>query len=303
MPPELLAILGTLAYAATNICVRLGVRTTSVLAGLFISLVVGVVITLAVLVFALPSSLTVPGLVFFAISGLLGHGLGRWASMVGIERLGPAAATPLMSSLYPIFAVAAAALTLSERLGVQRVIGVAVVVLGVYLISSQDRAATTPDGPAAGYSPSSMLLYLPAFGFPLAAGVLYGASDVFRKRATEVLPNAPLGALIATSCALIVWTAAWAASDRVRSQVRFGFRHTGWWWFALSGVFSAVAVLVVTKAMELGDVSVVTPIVAAQPLPVLLLSALFLRTNDPFDLRVVVGTLCILAGTIAISTD
>jgi drug/metabolite transporter (DMT)-like permease len=302
MSAEFLAIVGSLAYAATNICIRVGVRTTNVVTGLLITLVVGVAITFGVLLFDLPEAVSWPGVLLFAISGLFGPGLGRAASIIGIERLGAAAATPLVMSLYPIFAVAAAVLTLSETLGWQRVAGVVVVVLGVWFISARKDAATASAPEVAGGPHLRPLLRLPAVAFPLAGGFFYGASDVFRKGAADLLPNAVLGALIATACALLVWLGTWAASGRIRSQVRLGFSRGGWW-FALSGVFSAVAVLAVTRALQLGDVSVVTPIVAAQSLPVLLLSAMFLRTSEPIDRTVVVGAISIVLGTIAISTD
>jgi drug/metabolite transporter, DME family len=302
MSPVLLAIVGSLAYAAANICIRVGVRTTNVVTGLMITLVVGVAITFGVLLFDLPEAVSLPGVLLFAISGLFGPGLGRAASFIGIERLGAAAATPLVMSLYPIFAVAAAVLTLSETLGWQRVVGVVVVAVGVWFISARKDAATPSPPEAVGGPHLRRLLRLPAVAFPLAAGVFYGASDVTRKAAADLLPSAVLGALIGTTCALVVWVAAWAASDRMRSEVRLGFERGGWW-FALSGVFSAVAVLAVTKALQLGDVSVVTPIVAAQSLPVLVLAAIFLRTSEPIDRKVVVGAISIVLGTLAISTD
>jgi drug/metabolite transporter (DMT)-like permease len=302
MSPELLAIVGSLAYAATTICIGVGVRTTNVVTGLLITLLVGAAITFGVLLFDLPESISLPGVLLFALSGLLGPGLGRATSIIGIERLGAAVATPLLASLYPILAVAAAVLTLSEAVGLQRIAGVVAVAAGVWFIAGRREAATPALRPPAGAPTLRPALRLPAVAFPLAAGAFYGASDVLRKRATDLLPAAVLGALIGTICALLVWIAAWAASGRIRSQVRLGFTRGGWW-FALSGVFSAVALLAVTRALQLGDVSVVTPIVAAQPLPVLVLTALFWRTSDPIDIKVVAGTIGVVLGTIAISTD
>lgn len=300
MPPEMYAALAALSYAASNICIRLGVRTASVVAGLLISLFVGTVMMLGVLFVDLPQAISFPGVLLFAVSGLLGPGLGRTAAMTGIERLGPALSIPLLSSLYPVFAVAGASVTLREDVGFQRWLGLMVVVLGVWILSMKEAAITVLNGNAAKQAAApSNLGRIPAIAFPLMAGIFYGGSDVFRKAGVDVLPHAVLGALIGTASALTVWTLLALTSGRIKAQLRFG---KGAWWMALSGAFSAAAFISVTRAFEQGDVAVVTPIVAAQPLPVLLLSAIFLRSIDQIDVRIVIGTIGVVGGTLIVST-
>ncbi|MQB00645.1 MAG: EamA family transporter [Actinobacteria bacterium] len=299
MPPEVFAAVAALSYAASNICIRLGVQSTSVVAGLLVSLLSGSLITLIAFLVDLPNSPSLVGVAIFAISGLLGPGLGRAAMISGIERLGPAIAIPVLSSLYPVFAVAGAMITLNEDVSARRFVGLAVVVLGVWILS-QKEASMAPTSLPTGTSTVATPTYrIPAIVIPLAAGVFYGAGDVFRKKAVELLPDAVLGSFIGITAALLVWSAMVALSNHMRALTRFG---KGSWWLALSGAFSAIAVLSVTKAFEEGDVTVVTPIVAAQSLPVLLLSAIFLRRIDHVDFRIALGTICVVGGSVIVSS-
>jgi drug/metabolite transporter (DMT)-like permease len=62
---------------------------------------------------------------------------------------------------------------------------------------------------------------------------------------------------------------------------------------------SALAVTCTIQALRTGDVAVVSPIIAAQPLPALVLSALFLRSLERLDFIVVLGALAIVLGVLA----
>jgi len=54
-------------------------------------------------------------------------------------------------------------------------------------------------------------------------------------------------------------------------------------------------------ALSVGNVVVVSPIVATSPLWIVLGSWLFLRDIERLTLRTILGAVCIVAGTIAIS--
>jgi DME family drug/metabolite transporter len=84
----------------------------------------------------------------------------------------------------------------------------------------------------------------------------------------------------------------------VRRKVRFGRSA---WWFSAGGVLAALAVLSQFHALDRGEVSVVSPIVAAQPVAVIVLSAVLLRELDPLTGRRILGALVAVAGTILVS--
>lgn len=54
-------------------------------------------------------------------------------------------------------------------------------------------------------------------------------------------------------------------------------------------------------ALSVGSVVVISPIVATSPLWILLGTWLFLRGIEALSLRTIIGAICVVAGTIAIS--
>lgn len=71
--------------------------------------------------------------------------------------------------------------------------------------------------------------------------------------------------------------------------------------FLLAGIFETLGILLVILALSVGQVVVVSPIVATSPLWILLGTWLFLQGIERLTLRTVVGAIAVVAGTIAIS--
>jgi len=130
------------------------------------------------------------------------------------------------------------------------------------------------------------------------AGLAYGASDLMRKQGLILFPTPAIGATLSVATSFLVWLALAATAPRVRSQL-LGGRRAGW--FALGGVFTAFAQLAQFSALSAGDVSVVNPIVNAQPLAVIALSAVILRRLEQLAVRHLRAAALIVAGTILLS--
>ena len=71
--------------------------------------------------------------------------------------------------------------------------------------------------------------------------------------------------------------------------------------FLAAGLFETLGILLVIIALSVGQVVLVSPIVATGPMWVLLGTWLFLRGIERINLRTVLGTASVIAGTIAIS--
>jgi drug/metabolite transporter (DMT)-like permease len=110
-----LSLVAAVAIAVQSLTVRLGTREYSVNA--VITLVFLVNLAVLVPLAALPAVRRPPistrAIVAFALAGLLGSLLARWAYFEGIDRLGSSRAEPL-KALLPIFALIAAVLALGE---------------------------------------------------------------------------------------------------------------------------------------------------------------------------------------------
>jgi uncharacterized membrane protein len=105
--------------------------------------------------------------------------------------------------------------------------------------------------------------------------------------------------MVSTGAGLFAWLVIVAAVPSVRAGVRFGPRA---WWLVLAGVLIGFAILSVYNAFRRGEVSIVTPINAVQPLLVLLLSSLFLRDLEQIRPMTVISGVAIVIGVILVSS-
>jgi uncharacterized membrane protein len=71
--------------------------------------------------------------------------------------------------------------------------------------------------------------------------------------------------------------------------------------FVIAGSFETLGILLGILALSIGQVVVVSPIIATSPLWIVLGSWLFLRDIERLTARTVLGAACVVAGTIAIS--
>jgi DME family drug/metabolite transporter len=206
---------------------------------------------------------------------------------------------PIQGSLYPISATLIAVVVLGQGVGPQEIVGLVVVVAGVWLLSRkqstvEESSRARPDGELVPVPRRA----IPPIAFPLLAGFCYGLSDVARARAVDAWAEPVAGALIGTLTGLALWGTAAVSVPRLRAGLRFG---RGVRWFAASGILSGLAVVCTIQALRTGDVAIVSPIIAAQPLPVLVLSALFLRRLERLDPIVVLGGVAVMLGVLLIS--
>jgi uncharacterized membrane protein len=70
--------------------------------------------------------------------------------------------------------------------------------------------------------------------------------------------------------------------------------------FIVAGVFETSAVLLMLTAFVNGPVVLVSPIAATSPIWTLLMSVVFLRDLERVNRYAVLGTVCVVAGVIAI---
>lgn len=286
--PVVLALIASLAFALANICVKRGVEDTSVVGGLLVSLGVGAVLGVTITLAHRPPGIGPAGLTAFAAAGVAGPGIGRLASMTGVKRLGPAVSTPILGCVYPTVAVAGGVLLLGERVSAIQIAGVIVIVAGVWVLGSRRSASGVLDRSA-----------VAALLFPAAAGLCYAGADATRKIGLDNIADPLFGSAVGMIAGFAFWMAL-STSPGIRARMRFGPR--GWRWFVASGICSALAVLFLISALEVGKVAVVSPIVAAQPLMIILLTPVMLRGVDRIDRRVVTGGLAVMLGTVLIAT-
>ena len=235
----------------------------------------------AVLVAGPSGPITLHGVLYFVLAGLVGTTAGRLLRFVSIDRVG-AGVTAALTNLHPFISAGLAIVLLGESVTMPIVAGTAVIVAGTGLLSAGGRIL--------GFRPSQLV-------FPFLSAACFGAVAILRKLGLGGA-GPLLGFAINVTTALVAFTAFLAASGRLR-RLRCEPRSLGY--LIGAGVLENVGVLLGIFALRVGSVSVVAPLTGTMPLFVLALSSLFLRDIERITARLVAGTLLIVLGVYLIT--
>jgi drug/metabolite transporter (DMT)-like permease len=222
-------------------------------------------------------------LFLFFITGTLQPVI-RLFTYAGIHHMGASRGTTVRGS-HPLFSVTIAILFLGESANLWILLGTVMIVSGVTLISWQP---APPGGTYRGWH----------IGFPLGAALLAGLSHPIRRHALG-LANEPLFFAATVGLVSLAWMGGYMLSPLCRERPAWHRQAIGP--FLLAGIFETLGILLVILALSVGQVVVVSPIVATSPLWILLGTWLFLQGIERLTLRTVVGAIAVVSGTIAIS--
>jgi drug/metabolite transporter (DMT)-like permease len=298
MPAEAWALFSACCFAGSHVVSKRGLKDTSVTAASLIVLGVSWTIIAIAVLFDPPADVTARAILVFAALGLMVPAVSRWAVLKSVDVLGPSIAIPIQQGLRPLLAVTGAALLLGEDVGLLRGVGVALIIAGGWQLSRrppEDRVGADDTA-----TPRVRRWALRrGIVFPITAAVAYATSDLLvRSTLGDDLAEPTFAAMVSTGSGLLAWMLVVVSIRPMRSSVRFGRAA---WWLVLSGGLIGFAIMGVYQALSRGEVSLVTPINATQPLIVLLLSAFLLRDVERIRLVTVVSATAIVAGAILVS--
>jgi drug/metabolite transporter (DMT)-like permease len=100
-------------------------------------------------------------------------------------------------------------------------------------------------------------------GYPLGAALLAGISHPLRRYALN-LANEPLYLAASIGIVALPWLASYIVLPTKGEQPVWNRRSIGW--FLMAGVFETLGILLVISALSVGQVVIVSPIVATSPL-------------------------------------
>lgn len=285
------ALTAACSFAALAIAVTRGLRRNSLITALLVSLPVGACVTGVFTLFDMPSHVSARAVGIFVAAGIIGEGVGRTSFIAAVSRLGPSIATPIQTATYPIFALLGGVLLFSEAVTGWRVVGAASIAGGIWALLG---GGSSPDAPGSGRAAGRWRW---AYLLPVLGGLAFAGSDLVRKLGVIEAPYPAFGAVVGTASMMVVWALVVFAVPRIRGLATFG---PGWQWFILTGALAGFGVLSVFRALHAGEVSVVGPIIMAQPLIVVLLSAIFLRDIEKLTWRIVSGAALTVLGVILV---
>jgi drug/metabolite transporter (DMT)-like permease len=224
----------------------------------------------------------------FAAVGLIFPALVTFLNFASNRLTGPTVAGTI-SSTTPLFAVLGAILFLGEPLSSASMAGTAAIVLGVVALMA--RGADRPRTWAA------WVILL-----PLAGAAIRGGAQAAVKGGLTLWPDPFVAVLVgySVSCAMIFAANRVSRASTPVPRVSDPLDRHGILWFMAVGICNGLGMLAMYAALNRGQVSVVSPLVATYPLFTLALSALFLR-EEKFGPRVLLGVALTVAGVVVLA--
>lgn len=283
MTPQFLALCTALSYAAANVSVRRGLRHSSAATATLTSLIVHtVVLGSAVMVTGGAPKVVALALGLIAITGILQTGMRLW-HYTGIEKVGTSRAVTLRS-MHPIVSVVIGVTILQEQATQAVLIGTLLVVSGIVMTSWK------VDDQITGFRLWHLL-------FPMATAVITGIVHPIRRYAMSISDEPLFFAAIVGIVSLLCFSSTLTLPS-MRERIVWNPHSLPP--FIAAGVFETSAVLLMLTAFVTGPVVLVSPIAATSPIWTLLMSVVFLRDLERVNRYTVGGTLCVVAGVIAI---
>ncbi|HVO95700.1 MAG TPA: DMT family transporter [Terriglobales bacterium] len=284
IPPQLIALAAALSYATSGISAKRGLRYSTPATVTLVSLLVHALSLWALLLLTSGVPAVPPWALFlFFVTGTLQPVI-RLFTYAGIHHMGASRGTTIRGS-HPFFSVTLAILFLGESPNLWILLGTVMIVSGVTLISWQ------PAPPGGTYRWWHI-------GFPLGAALLAGISHPIRRHALG-LADEPLFFAATVGLVSLFWMGGYMLSPLCRERPiwhRQAIRP-----FLLAGIFETLGILLVIVALSVGQVVVVSPIVATSPLWILLGTSRFLQGIERLTARTIIGAIAVVSGTIAIS--
>lgn len=251
------------------------INGTVSLTGLIVSLIKGTLFTS-----------TLPPILWFALVGLAGPGIGRLTYLTGITRMGLGRSVTITSGT-PLWSTLIAVIVLGETPNGWVVAGTLGIVCGVSILSVQEND-----------SRSFKDWFQGALIFPLISSVAYALPPLFSKYAYAYQQTPEVGIAVAFSAAnvfLIIFRPMIPGDGEVSTN------RTGFFWLLTAAMFSAGSSFLLWTAILIGDVSTTIPLSRTAPIYILILSYFFLKTMETITKKMVLGTLLVVIGGVLIT--
>jgi drug/metabolite transporter (DMT)-like permease len=283
MSAQFFAWLTAFSFAAANVTVGYGMRYSTPLTATFVSLIVHTVVLWAAVLFVTG----IPAVTYLAIGAIFLTGMVqpfmRFFQYKGMEKIGTSRAITLRNS-YPVLSVVLGIAFLGERITFLGAVGTLLIVGGIVLSSWR------LDEQFKNFRWLHVI-------YPLITASLTAVVHPLRRFAV-MQSNEPLffAALVGPFSLLAFGLFYWTPLNRDKLV----WDKRALWPFLLSGLGETLAVVFMLQAFAIGSVVTVSPITATSPIWTALLGAIFLRQLERFTVASILGTLCVVAGVIAI---
>ncbi len=219
----------------------------------------------------------------FVLAGLFAPTFARMLLYRGVDRIGLARSAALLGAA-PLFAVMLAVPILGERPSIVTIMGTFAIVIGVFVLNF----SRAPRGEWTWWVTC----------LPLGAALCFGLRDFLTKKGLGSLPIPLSAAAVTATTSLFVFL---ASSLLSKHRERLVLPKRSFWLFLGSGMFLMFSYICSFFALRSGLVSQVSPLMSVSPLFSIILSYLFLQSEEKVTGMVACGAVLIVAGALSIT--
>jgi uncharacterized membrane protein len=273
----LFAVAAAVGFGVAGVLLKRGLQYTGPLSAAVVSVTVTTAFIWFLTIVSTPLSRVLTWKVWpFLVAGLVAPGFARLLFFVGIDRIGVARAFSVMATA-PLFAVALAIAFLGERPSPLLLVGAVAIATGGVLLARRGHDE-------ARWRRRDMI-------FPALGALGFAVRDNLSRWGLRDYGDT----LVAAATALVTSLAVmWGCAVVQRAQLHLP--PAGLTFFALSGICEGLAYLAMWRALAIGEVSVVSPLVNAHSIVAIVLAAVFLRDLERVTWRIGLAAVLIVAG-------
>jgi DME family drug/metabolite transporter len=225
------------------------------------------------------------GLVLFIIGGVLTPGLVRLFYYSGLKKLGTSVNSSIFS-IYPLYSSILAVFFLNEILSLENWSGIFCIILGSFFVEASSREINRE------HKSSRKGLI-----FPIIGGLTLGVSAIIRKSALNLYDAPVLGIAIGYSFSLLTYALILMLSPPTSEKLSLKQDFRFFW---EAGVGQALSWILTFYALSYEQVSIVTPILAIEPLFVAFFVCLYLRELERVSLKLAASIILIVFGVVLV---
>jgi drug/metabolite transporter (DMT)-like permease len=289
MVPLVLALLSSVAFAASQILIRKNIEDSNYLnTSVTVTIMGNIVLWPLALVFTDFNNLNLEGILLFLIAGFLAPGVARLIYFKGMKTVGISANSTVFST-YPLYTSIIAVSFLGEVLTTENWVGLACTIIGVLFIGK----TLSKNSPTKHATTKGLLI-------PVTGSLLVAISSIIRKEGLNIYNQPFLGVAVGYTASLFFYLMVLGFS-KPDANLQYSKKDLKLFW--KSGVGIAIGWLLSFFALSQEMVSIIVPLLQTELLFIILFSYIFLRKIEKISITLIAGALLIITGIILISIN
>ena len=292
MSGEIIAILAALAFAFNGVVLRrASIRLSDASLGIFISVPVSIPLFLAILLAmgqtSRIASFEWQSYLWLSAAGIVHFIIGRSLHYSGTQLVG-ANITSLLTQLSPVVVLILGVSILNEPLSLHLIIGVLLIVCGVILVGWQRKMFDSNQSIFSGMVLKGML-------FGLGTGVSWGISAILIKIGLQGADYPVAGAFISFSAATVGLGISLLQGEKRNALFNMELKTA--LLFCIPGLLAGIGNLLRFAALNVSQASIVIPLISTFPVMTIVLSFIFNRKLEIFNIKVIIGAIAVVIGS------